>query len=744
MDFQLVQSNDPGDETQRNFRYQHAYGVILLISAGRGSLPYCNIWCEFYEDFLCERNDGLLDIYQVKTRKPELGLWSLKDEPLRHSIKRFVDQYLIFGERIQKFYFVSNADFPTPVQYQNDLNRYANSPIIFVETIKTTDAIENIIDPFKKVFQNLVSYCNCGEDTLFTVLKRIGFIKGPSREGFDAEIAHEHLTDLSQCATLRPKDLNYIRDELISKIYFASSLKIEDPDRHIVPLNSIGLTSPQLYAKRIPLTLLYEVIEEAKKRYKNEQEFGTEIDSLIYICHSSPDDDEFSKWLSFQLINAGYAVWCDLINQKPGIDPSKTAEQVIQTHTSKFLLVISNATTKSPQTQSELQVAYDKMKSTGMDGFIIPIKLEEVQNEIFLLRNVNSISFIDSWANGFRKLNKYFEESNFKKSISTGPTETNQIWRMLLDPEQGIYVSPEEYLSNWFKIEKLPECIYFHELKRISGIGKIELPPTLPYPAFQHINYLVSFTDAKDFNGTIGNLTITSSISIKVEDFLEGNFPYKFVKSVQARKIINQLLNLGWEYFISKTNLLPYQMANGKKCWYYHMGSGNSMVSFEGSGDKKTRRSLIGFRTFSGMDGTKKKKYWHFGVTAKAIAFPEFAFVIKSHVLFSDDGYTIWISKDRLHSARRSWCKDWWNDEWRDRLLAMISTISMGQNSFSIPLGSNVNVIVKSQPIIFTSPISYIGPKEIQKIETTEIDEFPDDDYLEDIPWEEESEVKNE
>ena len=55
-----------------------------------------------------------------------------------------------------------------------------------------------------------------------------------------------------------------------------------------------------------------------------------------------------------------------------------------------------------------------------------------------------------------------------------------------------------------------------------------------------------------------------------------------------------------------------------------------------------------------------------------------------------------------------------------------------------------MNVIVKKQPIIFTSPISYIGPKEIQKIETSEIDEFPDDDFLEDIPWDEESEVKNE
>ena len=31
---------DPGDETQRRFRYQHAYGVILLTGMAKGSLPY--------------------------------------------------------------------------------------------------------------------------------------------------------------------------------------------------------------------------------------------------------------------------------------------------------------------------------------------------------------------------------------------------------------------------------------------------------------------------------------------------------------------------------------------------------------------------------------------------------------------------------------------------------------------------------------------------------------------------------
>lgn len=43
---------DPGDQTGRNFRYQHAYGVILLAASASGLRPYAAIWCEHHEDFL--------------------------------------------------------------------------------------------------------------------------------------------------------------------------------------------------------------------------------------------------------------------------------------------------------------------------------------------------------------------------------------------------------------------------------------------------------------------------------------------------------------------------------------------------------------------------------------------------------------------------------------------------------------------------------------------------------------------
>lgn len=46
---------DPGDETLRNYRYQVAYGVILLVGAASKKLPYRYIYAEHYEDYLCER-----------------------------------------------------------------------------------------------------------------------------------------------------------------------------------------------------------------------------------------------------------------------------------------------------------------------------------------------------------------------------------------------------------------------------------------------------------------------------------------------------------------------------------------------------------------------------------------------------------------------------------------------------------------------------------------------------------------
>jgi hypothetical protein len=741
MDFQQIDSNDRGDETQRNFRYQNAFGAILLIAVGRGAKPYHSIWCEYHEDLLAECQDGTIDAYQIKTRKPEEGLWDLRNEPLLNSLRGFTNLYKVFGERIRNYYFVSNASFPKPQQFKDSKNsKFANNPAALLESIRLITTYQDLEDIFTTTFRNLVSFCQCSEDDLFFVLKRVDYIQGPSRQDFDAVIAHDHLSKLPQCSLLKPHTLNQIRDELVMKIYYASSLFLDDPDRHITPLYSKLQVRPEVAAKRVPAQLLIEVIETNKQKAKFESSKDDNRDNLVFVCHSSPGDDEFAKWLSFQLINAGYSVWCDLLHLKPGTDYEKTTKDLIENKTGKFLYLISKDSNNDQRSLDQLQIAYDKMKSSGLGDFVIPLELDVNHADIFFVKKITPLSFSESWAKGLALLLDSLSSAGDLLKKTDGPSESNQIWRSLFDPEQGVFVSTDEYISNWFQIKEFPYTIKFHKLRKIGGIGSIQVPPILPFPALSHNIYLVSFADASDFNGSLGAIEITETTEIPTIDFLEGNYDHRLVMPNHARKFLVQLINKGWEGFISKSGLLSHQMANGKNCYYYHKAIGDAMVSFDGVNHKRSRRSLWGYKTVLGLGGIKTKKYWHYGISAKAISSPNFALVIKAHVLFSDDAIHIWDSKTRLQSARRSWCNNWWNPHWRDRLLAIVTYLSKDQPTFEVSVGGSSPIVVHSQPMMFTSPMSYMGPKDQMPIDDEEESEVPDLDLLEDYPFEKDSE----
>ena len=79
----------------------------------------------------------------------------------------------------------------------------------------------------------------------------------------------------------------------------------------------------------------------------------------------------------------------------------------------------------------------------------------------------------------------------------------------------------------------------------------------------------------------------------------------------------------------------------------------------------------------------------------------------------SNDGIHVWGSKEKLHTARRRWFKNWWNSEWRDRLLAAMSYLSSEKESFEIPLGSDVFISVSSSPLIFLSPVTYSNSRDV-------------------------------
>jgi hypothetical protein len=188
--------------------------------------------------------------------------------------------------------------------------------------------------------------------------------------------------------------------------------------------------------------------------------------------------------------------------------------------------------------------------------------------------------------------------------------------------------------------------------------------------------------------------------------------------------------------------LQQHALANRASCSYFVSGfAPNNAISFVGIHGKPTERAMIGFKTVGGT-----KRYWHFGFSSRVICRPKLAFIVKSHVLFSDDAKTIWNSANRLHRARRNQCKNWWNPVWRDRVTAAAIWLSDKDGSIRIPVANGLSIEVSRDPVRFESPVSYHDPqKEIdsalppdppdgEDVEAVGFDEMEDDDESGDEP----------
>jgi hypothetical protein len=457
-------------------------------------------------------------------------------------------------------------------------------------------------------------------------------------------------------------------------------------------------------------------------------------DTLL-LSHANPEDNEFTLWLALQLANEGYRVWCDLTKLLGGEVFWDNIEEVIKTRAAKVLYVLSRTSNAKDGSLKELHFAQGVAKREKLKDFVIPLHIDDLPHgEITIeITRINTVPFAQSWGVGLAKLLEKLEEDRVPKDPKFNRTAVNEWWRTQFSAWQGLREESEEYLSNWFPIMDLPTHVYFHSLSR-RDIGKVDVPPALPYPAVQDGIDLVTFADAADFEGKLGPEMYIAKESEPIE--VAG-----LLAETDFGKHLFQLLRLGWEQMLAERNLPTYELANKAKCFYFPKNRvPNDRVFFTGVDGANTYRAMVGFSTRTNpTTGVSVKRYWHFALQARPLVHPTLAYVFKSHVLFTNDGTTIWESKKRLASARRSQCKAWWNDEWRDRTLAVATYLCDGADKITIKLGSTVSLSINPSPLLFCSPVSYTDPQRLKLADDAEVvDDYGrdsrQDDAFEDEP----------
>jgi len=447
----------------------------------------------------------------------------------------------------------------------------------------------------------------------------------------------------------------------------------------------------------------------------------------IFISHATPDDNDFTKWLALKLIGLGYEVWCDILFLNKGADFWKDIEKEIRENTCKFLIVSSSYSNQREGVLKELAVAAKVKKQLNDDTFIVPLAIDEKLSyddiNIDIVR-LNAIDFKKSWASGLRDLLESLEKQNVPKN-SPDLAKSNQLYQQIFLHDKSAIEKEEIYESNWFSITSFPDELRFHEFGK--KIPKGFDTRTLTFPAIPYKNHLCTFAWEYDFIHQLPDTETYNNnrtIKIPISDIFSGNYNSDFIGNFECQRLIVQLLNKAFELRMKDKTVQEYPMSN-KIAYWVEKGKLEK--------DKFNKVQLV---------GKQKDKNWHFGISAAAKLYPFPVLMVSSHIFFTEDGTKLIETKSVQHSSRRRQGKNWWNDDWRSKLLAFIKYLSDNENSFYLEVGSEEKVYVSNAPIQFKGNVSYNIPdkntleEEVELSDLNGLDNLEEEEYTESVETE--------
>jgi len=373
--------------------------------------------------------------------------------------------------------------------------------------------------------------------------------------------------------------------------------------------------------------------------------------------------------------------------------------------------VLSRTSNHKEGPRNELHIAKNIQRSQpDLKDFIIPLHIDDLPyGEINVqLTSQIAIPFENSWAAGYDQLLKRLETDGVSKKPGFNPQAVASWWRAQFSPTRGLVPKNDRHISNWLKVHSIPDRVYFHALKR-NSMGLMELKTQPPFPAFLDGYELVTFAPEQSFEGKLNDFSIVSSRHIETSAIIGEPGDLSYEAHNLLRNLMIRLLKECWNGWMASKGLGQFELADHGLCFYFKKPNDADQLSLgfiDSEGKQHRHRGVVGFK--SRLDHTKR--FWHFALQSRPIFRPFTAFSLSLHVVFSDDGRTVWSNPKKMHKARRRQCKSWQNDEWRDKFLASVHWLSNGSGILSIPVGPEQTIEVISVPCEFDAPLGFDDP----------------------------------
>jgi hypothetical protein len=447
--------------------------------------------------------------------------------------------------------------------------------------------------------------------------------------------------------------------------------------------------------------------------------------NMLFVSHASPEDNEFARWLALQLGKEGFPVWCDQTKLLGG----EEIEQAIRVRTRRFLFVQSRNSNQKDGPLDELALAKTVGKQLGDTHFITAIRIDDLPFSEFNIRlhKLNSIDCAPNWLAGFKQLIKRLHEDAIEKDERFGADSVAIWWRTNFGEEEGVSEAPDFYCSNRLSLIDPPQQV--NVIKLEHSLPEDTDVTTAPSPISPQGRLIVSFATFRDllpfFEGfRIGN---DGTDTIDTVHFREEGI-VRAIDGRSARNHLSFLLRQGFHRFALARGLHEYELTGSRRFfWFPKDLVENDRISFRALDDTNTWKAVVGFKSLKAKDANARLRNWHFGIEGiPHVGFHSYLSVLP-HVAFSENG-ELYESTKKQHAYRRNQCRSWYNNDWRDRILATLAFLRGEDAELRIPLGPDAVATFQALPEVIESPVTYRRTADLPDVEAADDAEFESED----------------
>lgn len=452
-----------------------------------------------------------------------------------------------------------------------------------------------------------------------------------------------------------------------------------------------------------PPTILSSLLPRAGSDPGSTKEAARDV---LFILGTRPADDQFILWLGPKLEALGYRVFSELMTLEPGDRWRKEVYRALEHRAVKVLVPTSPATRQDDGLMDVIDKAGEVAKVLEDPRFVIPLRMDE-GSRIEGLRDAVPVDFSRGWGRGLERLVSALHRQKIPCKIED-IVVASQWDEFRTQRAIPLVREPEQLTSNWLSIVEMPDEIHYYDA--VGSLREDALKrriSRLSYPAVQHGRSLIAFADPKDIEDSFeGVASLRLRASVSVTKFVEEGFPDVDLRARDASNMMTHLIRDSWERLCRDRGMISYAYSGAEG---FHISSEQAA-----NGHRVPWGRQGGGRRSSMLRNVARKHVWKYGVTALPRLWPFWHVRLKARVLFAEDngtpeGKSVDDPK-KMHRLRRSGCKGWRNKQWHGRLLAFLEIMSMDSAYIRVPLAPGQNMLLSSEPVLFTSPVSTSMP----------------------------------